>query len=244
MERQRCDCFTTLSCVYRLLDKQSESALFKQFLADAANFASEFMRYAEHTPLSLYTSPLYFTHEKSLVRYTFAHYIPVWVKRTCKLKYDQVIQLPTFHDQPAPTRVIIFSHKGHSLGPKASCTFDLCRSALGSHSNCNNATLWLRRDLMLASTSDTETVRLWDLSTEFCYETLPDHADTSNVLAFSDVAQLLRSALTTSTIRLWDASANSFCFALNGLADRDTRLSFSQDGLQLTSTSTGSTVQF
>ncbi len=98
-------------------------------------------------------------------------------------------------------------------------------------------------DGQLASTSDNNTVRLWDPSTRFQNRRLKGHSDSVTVLVFSSDGQYLASASNDKTVRLWDPSTRASLGTLKGHLDSVTAVAFSPDSQRLASASDDNTVR-
>jgi WD40 repeat protein len=94
---------------------------------------------------------------------------------------------------------------------------------------------------LLASSSDDQTVRLWEPATGVCRHVLFGHTGTVQSLAFHPHGAILASASQDRTILLWDLAnstalaANQPLLVLTGHHDRVTGLAFSPDGRLLLS---------
>jgi WD40 repeat protein len=103
---------------------------------------------------------------------------------------------------------------------------------------------------MLASGSDDETVKLWDVSepeNATCLTSLKEHKNRVRSVVFNPVEPILASSSDDKTVKLWDISnpENANCLAsLEGHQDRIRSIAFSPDGKRLASGSDDCTVQF
>jgi WD40 repeat protein len=103
-----------------------------------------------------------------------------------------------------------------------------------------------KKKQLLASGSEDNTVRLWDIYTKQCVAVLEGHIKWVNSVAFSPDGRLLASASHDSTVRLWDVvkrKAASPVHVLAGHTSWVNSVSFSPDGRQLASGSVGCTVR-
>ena len=98
---------------------------------------------------------------------------------------------------------------------------------------------------MLASGSDDDTIRLWDVVTGRHIATLRGHGDDVDVVAFSPDGGVLASGSDDNTIRLWDAITGQHITTLRGhSADIAVgALAFSPDGGVLASGSDDNTIR-
>ena len=76
---------------------------------------------------------------------------------------------------------------------------------LRGHTQCINDVAWSRVGGMLASSSDDQTVRLWEMRTGACLRILRGHTNLVNGIAWHPGGNLLASSSTDQTIRVWDA---------------------------------------
>lgn len=91
----------------------------------------------------------------------------------------------------------LFSLKGHSLG--VNC-LDFCSAATAATTTINNSNVYL------ASGSDDNMVKIWDLETKAVIHTLEGHTDNITAVLFHPVLPLLVSASEDGTCRFWDNS--------------------------------------
>ncbi|GKT52079.1 vegetative incompatibility protein HET-E-1 [Colletotrichum spaethianum] len=69
----------------------------------------------------------------------------------------------------------------------------------------------------LASTSDDNTVKLWDMTTGQCQQTLEGHSGSVRPVAFSPDERQLASASEDKIVKLWDPATGQCQRALEGL---------------------------
>ena len=97
---------------------------------------------------------------------------------------------------------------------------------------------------LLASGSEDQTIRLWDLRAPGqTRQTLRGHSGTVRAVAFSPDGQLLASASDDQTIRLWDVTSGQLRATLAGHTSRIWSVTFSPGGELLASASDDQTVR-
>ncbi|KAF4631978.1 hypothetical protein G7Y89_g6154 [Cudoniella acicularis] len=90
----------------------------------------------------------------------------------------------------------------------------------------NEASTWIKRSScavafspdgqLLASVSDDNTIRLWDINTGALHSVLEGHSGSAIAVAFSPDGQLLASGSIDNTVRLWDTNTNASHGTLEG----------------------------
>lgn len=118
-----------------------------------------------------------------------------------------------------------------------------CLQTLEGHSDWVNAVALSRDSKLLASASDDETVRLWDLTMGAAPKTLKGHSNSVRAVAFSRDSKLLMSASDDKTVRLWDPTTGAALKTLKGHSNWVSAVAFSRDGKLLASASDDKTVR-
>jgi WD40 repeat protein len=95
----------------------------------------------------------------------------------------------------------------------------------------------------LASGSQDQTVRLWDVNTGQCLKTLAGHTNWVSSVAFSPDGRLLASGSNDQTVRLWDISTGQSLKTLSGHTNWVWSVAFSPDGRLLASGSADATLK-
>jgi WD40 repeat protein len=115
--------------------------------------------------------------------------------------------------------------------------------SLEGHRDWVGVLAFLPDDLLLASGSRDNTVKLWDITTGAAGGTLEGHTDSVLALTFSPDGQLLASASSNESIRLWRAKSGAACGILEGHSDDIGALAFTPDSLLLASASDDTTIR-
>jgi hypothetical protein len=96
---------------------------------------------------------------------------------------------------------------------------------------------------IIASASDDNTVRLWDMATGAEIRTLEGHSREVISVAFSPDGARLVSGSNDTTLRLWDVDSGQEILTLRGHAAVVRGVAFSRDGQRIASTSQDGTVK-
>ncbi|KLU91872.1 hypothetical protein MAPG_10821 [Magnaporthiopsis poae ATCC 64411] len=125
--------------------------------------------------------------------------------------------------------------------------FGMRRRALASR-RLKGMTVGLNRwpfhnDRQLASTSDDETVKLWDTATGACIATFIGHIKRVWSVAFSHNDRQLASASADETVKLWDTATGVCVTTLKGHTHEVNSVAFSYNGRQLASASDDRTIK-
>ena len=94
----------------------------------------------------------------------------------------------------------------------------------------------------LASGSNDDTVRLWDVSTGKPLQTLSGHTANINSVSFSPDSRVLASGSSDNTIRLWDVRSGKYLVTLSGHTNAVYSVAFSPKGRFIASGSRDGTV--
>lgn len=92
--------------------------------------------------------------------------------------------------------------------------------------------------LLLASSSDDATIRLWECHSGTCLRTLQGHTGRVRAVAFSPDGKMLASGSDDSTLRLWEVASGECLAVLSGHCDRVWSVAFNPAGTLLASGST------
>ena len=106
---------------------------------------------------------------------------------------------------------------------------------LEGHSACIRSVAFSADRQLLASSSDDNTIKLWDPATGALKHTLEGHSSSVHSVAFSADGQLLASGSYDTTIRLWDPTTGALKHTLEGHSRPVKSIAFSNDGQLLAS---------
>jgi WD40 repeat protein len=96
---------------------------------------------------------------------------------------------------------------------------------------------------MLASGSEDQTIRLWDVRTGHCFNILSGHSGWIRSVAFNHDGNMLASGGEDQTVRLWDVNTWQCLQTLQGHSNRVRQVTFSPDGNTLASSSDDGTIK-
>jgi WD40 repeat protein len=85
--------------------------------------------------------------------------------------------------------------------------WNACILSLEGHSESVNSVMFSRDESRLASGSDDNTVRVWDVQTGQCQHTLKGHSNRVSSVVFSRDGSRLASGSYDSTVRVWDIAS-------------------------------------
>lgn len=95
----------------------------------------------------------------------------------------------------------------------------------------------------VASSSDDQTVKLWDIDTGQCFTILQGHTDSVWAVAFSPSGQILASSSDDQTVKLWQVSTGVCAKTLDKMDSQICSLTFSPDSQIVATGSVERTVQ-
>lgn len=97
---------------------------------------------------------------------------------------------------------------------------------------------------VLASGSEDDTIRLWDVKSGECFATIQTGADQVRGLAFSPKGDILAAAHKDSSVTLWDMNSLQQLRTLEGHTNETYTVAFSPDGKTLASGGSDRTIRF
>ncbi|MEG4057666.1 MULTISPECIES: AAA-like domain-containing protein [unclassified Microcoleus] len=117
------------------------------------------------------------------------------------------------------------------------------RNSLERHSKNVNSVAVSRDGLTLASASDDNTIKLWNLQTQTEIKTLTGHSNEVYSVVFSPDGKTLASASSDKTIKLWNLQTQTEIKTLTGHKDSVNSVAISPDGKTLASASSDKTIK-
>ncbi|MEG4133744.1 AAA-like domain-containing protein, partial [Microcoleus sp. Pol14C2] len=117
------------------------------------------------------------------------------------------------------------------------------RNSLQRHSKSVNSVAFSRDGKTLASASDDNTIKLWNLQTQTEIKTLTGHSNEVYSVVFSPDGKTLASASKDKTIKLWNLQTQTEIKTLTGHSNAVYSVAFSPDGLTLASASSDKTIK-
>ncbi|BDI14532.1 hypothetical protein ANSO36C_03340 [Nostoc cf. commune SO-36] len=116
-------------------------------------------------------------------------------------------------------------------------------NTLEGHSSVVSSVVFSPDGKTLASGSDDNTIKLWDVSTGKAMKALTGHSSWVFSVVFSPDGKTLASGSEDKTIKLWDVSTGKAMKTLTGHSSRVTSVVFSPDGKTLASSSNDKTIK-
>ncbi|BAY24095.1 serine/threonine protein kinase with WD-40 repeats [Calothrix sp. NIES-2100] len=116
-------------------------------------------------------------------------------------------------------------------------------NTLKGHSSDVNSVAFAADGITLASGSDDNTIKLWNLATKKEIQTLKGHSQWIWTVAFSPDGKTLASGSADKNIKLWNISTGEEILTLKGHKDGISSVAFSPDGKTLASSSLDKTIK-
>ncbi|KFZ20614.1 hypothetical protein V501_00012, partial [Pseudogymnoascus sp. VKM F-4519 (FW-2642)] len=117
------------------------------------------------------------------------------------------------------------------------------QKTLAGHSGSVWAVAFSPDGKQIASGSDDETIKLWDVRTGGLQKTLAGHSGRIRAIAFSPDGKQIASGSDDETIKLWDVRTGGLQKTLAGHSGRIRAIAFSPDGKQIASGSYDKTIK-
>ncbi|KAL2889117.1 Vegetative incompatibility protein HET-E-1 [Ceratocystis lukuohia] len=218
---------------------------------DASRFLLSNPGGIEIAPLQVYASALVFSPTNSIIRRTFAHEEPDWIKLKPRAVADWDACLQTLEGHVASVSSVVFSYDGQRLASGSDdktvkiwdATSGACLQTLEGHVASVSSVVFSYDGQRLASGSWDSTVKIWDATSGACLQTLEGHGNCVTSVVFSNDGQRLASGSCDSTVKIWDATSGACLQTLEGHGRSVASVVFSNDGQRLASGSYDSTVK-
>ncbi|KAL5084168.1 hypothetical protein Trisim1_012244 [Trichoderma cf. simile WF8] len=130
-----------------------------------------------------------------------------------------------------------------SLEPKVEHSWSPCIKTLEGHRNWVQCVAFSPNSSLLASASDDETIRLWNINTGECIEEFKGHNERVNSVAFSHDSLSVLSGSDDRTTRLWCIDTGKCVETLKGHHFPVTAVAFSHDSSVIASASRDKTIR-
>ena len=130
-----------------------------------------------------------------------------------------------------------------STRPIVESTWSPCLQTLEGHSGLVTSVAFSSDSKLVASGSEDETVKIWDVATGQEVQTLEGHSDLVRSVAFSSDSNLVASGSFDETVKIWDAATGQEVQTLEGHSGLVTSVAFSSDSKLVASGSDGGTVK-
>ena len=118
------------------------------------------------------------------------------------------------------------------------------RHTLREHTSYINRIAWSPDGRFLATPSDDQTIRIWEIETGACIRTLEGHNEAVNSVAWSPDGRTLASGSTDTTVRVWNpGAATAAYYTLGRHSERVFAVAWSPDGESVASGSFSGLVQ-
>ncbi|KIW89805.1 uncharacterized protein Z519_09234 [Cladophialophora bantiana CBS 173.52] len=121
--------------------------------------------------------------------------------------------------------------------------WSVCLLTCEGHSGSVRSVVFSADGSRIASGSDDNTVRVWDVQTGACEQTLEGHSDTVNSVVFSADGSRIASYSDDKTVRVWDVQTGACEQTLEGHSSLVNSVVFLADGSRVASSSDDKTVR-
>ncbi|KAM0347577.1 hypothetical protein ACHAP4_011298 [Fusarium culmorum] len=130
-----------------------------------------------------------------------------------------------------------------SLLPRVDSDWNAVLQTLEGHADSVNSVVFSPDGIRIASGSNDNTIKIWDVATGKEEQTLEGHANAVNSVVFSPDGRRIASGSNDNTIKIWDVATGKEEQTLEGHADAVNSVVFSPDGRRITLRSDDNTIK-
>ncbi|KAK3942456.1 hypothetical protein QBC46DRAFT_426235 [Diplogelasinospora grovesii] len=233
-----------------VLQERPEALQFIDLVQDADRFIRCHKWAIEDSPLQTYASALVFSPAHSVIKESFKHEEPQWIKTRPAIEDGWGTCLQTLQGHSDVVTSATFSPDSKNI---VSASWDKtvkiwdaaagrCLKTLLGHSGQVNSVVFSPDSRQVTSASGDGTVKVWDVATGQCVQTLQGSGGYSKSVAFSPNSNNIASAMDL-TVTIWAVATGQRLRMLKGHIDQVASVAFSSDSKNVVSASRDETVK-